>query len=101
MGGFEEEREGLRRKKSKCRGRRSRGRSGIVGGGRVIGGVEWEGQRRMRRRRRRIVHYVMCNSFSNKKKKKIVNISWVVLVCYNFVTNMSPNIGWMWRLMII
>ena len=60
--------------------------------------MEWEGQRRMMRRRR-IVHYVMCNSFS--KKKKIVNISWVVLVCYNFVTNMSPNIGWMWRLMII
>ena len=28
MGGFEEEREGLRRKKSKCRGRRSRGEVG-------------------------------------------------------------------------
>ena len=50
---------------------------------------------------RTIVHYVMCNSLFKQRKDNIFNISWVVLVCHNGVTNMCPNIGWIWRLMIM
>ena len=46
-----------------------------------------------RGQRRRIVHYVMCNNLFIQRTDKIVNISWVVLVCHNCVTNMSLTLA--------